>query len=221
MAAAPNGPLARRTQGERSASSRALILNAAVELLVESGYAGTTTVTIQERAGVSRGRLLHHFPSREAVLVAASQHLAGERIAEMEQWVTQSSYGRTHGVERVDRATELLWETFRQPYFWAAMELWTVARTNDEIRRSLQPEEQRLGTAIEHVVATMFGPVHSSHPAFPETRELLFTSMRGVAITYTLSHRDPVSDPHLPMWRRMARERLGVETGDRSKNSQA
>lgn len=218
MTAAPNGPV-RRTQTERSASSRALILNAAVELLVESGYAGTTTVTIQERAGVSRGRLLHHFRSREAVLVAASQHLAGERIAEMERWVTRSSHGRTHGVERVDRATELLWETFHQPYFWAAMELWTVARTHEEIRRSLLPQEQRLGTAIEHVVATMFGPVHSSHPAFPETRELLFTSMRGVAITYTLTDRDPESDPHLPMWQRIAREQLGVASAGHPRNS--
>lgn len=214
MTAAANGPL-RRTQTERTASSRALILNAAVELLVEAGYAGTTTVTIQERAGVSRGRLLHHFPSREAVLIAASQHLVQERIAEMEQWVARSSYGRTHGVERVDRATELLWETFRQPYFWAAMELWTVARTNEEIRRSLLPEEQRLGIAIEHVVATMFGPVHSSNPAFPDTRELLFTSMRGVAITYTLIDRDPATDPHLPMWQRMARDRLGVSSTPR------
>ncbi|MDN5919037.1 MAG: TetR/AcrR family transcriptional regulator [Pseudonocardia sp.] len=219
MAAAPNGPV-RRTQTERRASSRALILNAAVELLVESGYSGTTTVTIQERAGVSRGRLLHHFPSREAVLMAASQHLAGERIAEMEQWVARSSYGRIHGAERVDRATELLWETFRQPYFWAAMELWTVARTNEEIRRSLLPEEQRLGTAIEHVVATMFGPAHSSHPAFPDTREILFTSMRGVAITYALSDRDPGADPHLPMWQRMARGQLGVGHPARPKDSQ-
>jgi AcrR family transcriptional regulator len=210
----------RRTQGERRASSHALILDAAVRCLVEDGYAGTTTVTIQARAGVSRGRLLHHFPSRDALLIAAAQHLAVERIAEMENWVEQSSHGRTSGVERIDRATELLWETFRQPYFWAAMELWAVARTDEELRESLLPEERRLGLAIQHVIATMFGPVHSSHPAFPEVRELLFTSMRGVALTYAIDPRDPTTDPHLDMWRHTARRMLDADTSPERIDSQ-
>jgi AcrR family transcriptional regulator len=204
-------PHVRRTQGERRASSHALILDAAVRCLVEDGYMGTTTVTIQARAGVSRGRLLHHFPSREAVLIAAAHHLAVERVAEMEKWVAQSTYSRLVGGARVDRATELLWQTFRQPYFWAAMELWAVARTNDELRENLLPEERRLGQAIQHVIATMFGPVHSSHLEFPEVRELLFTSMRGVAMTYAIDHRDPVTDPHLRLWKRTARRMLDVE----------
>nr|WP_256788190.1 helix-turn-helix domain-containing protein [Frankia sp. AvcI1] len=75
-------PEPRRTQRQRRASSRELILDAAVRGLFEDGYARTTTVAIQTRAGVSRGRLLHHFPSREDLLVAAAQHLAGERIEE-------------------------------------------------------------------------------------------------------------------------------------------
>jgi AcrR family transcriptional regulator len=204
-------PRVRRTQGERRASSHALILDAAVRCLVEDGYVGTTTVTIQARAGVSRGRLLHHFPSRDAVLIAAAHHLAVERITEMERWVEQSTYGLTSGAERIDRATELLWETFRQPYFWAAMELWAVARTNEELRESLLPEERRLGLAIQHVITTMFGPVHSSHPAFPEVRELLFTSMRGVATTYAIDRRDPKTDPHLDLWQRTARRMLGAD----------
>jgi AcrR family transcriptional regulator len=205
--AAPNQPV-RRTQGERRASSRALILDAAVQALVEHGYSGTTTVMIQELAGVSRGRLLHHFPSREALLVAAAQHLAVERINEMERWFSESSDLDASGDDRIDRAVMLLWRTFRQPYFWAAMELWAVARTNAELRVELATAEHRLGRAIQHVIATMFGPVHSSHPAFAEVRELLFTSMRGVALTYAIDDRDPDTDPHLPIWQRTARRLL-------------
>ena len=67
-------PLGRREA--RTATSRARILDAAVACLVESGYSGATTLQIQARAGVSRGRLLHHFPSRDELLVAASRHLA-------------------------------------------------------------------------------------------------------------------------------------------------
>ncbi|MFP5019470.1 TetR/AcrR family transcriptional regulator [Pseudonocardia phyllosphaerae] len=210
MTAASGDPRARRTQTERTASSRALILDAALHELHENGYAQATTVTVQRRAGVSRGRLLHHFPSREHLLVAAAQHLAVEQVAEMEQWVAESGYGRTTGPERVDLAVELLWDTFQQPYFWASMELWTAARTHDDVRARLLPEERRLGTALAHVVATMFGPVHSSHPDFDECRELLFTSMRGVAMTYALNPRDPAGDPHLASWKRLARRMLDL-----------
>jgi AcrR family transcriptional regulator len=45
-------------QVQRRADSRALILDAAVQCLVEDGYRSTTTVAIQARAGVSRERLL-------------------------------------------------------------------------------------------------------------------------------------------------------------------
>ncbi|WP_181783806.1 TetR/AcrR family transcriptional regulator [Pseudonocardia pini] len=197
-------PTPRRTQGERRASSHQIILDAAVDSLVEDGYAGATTVTIQARAGVSRGRMLHHFPSRSALLVAAAQHLAVERLSDTENW----PHASTTGPERIDRAVELLWDTFRQPYFWAAMELWNAARTDEALRTELLPEERRLGVAIQHVVASMFGPVHSSHPAFEDTRELLFTSMRGVALTYAIDPRDPDTDPHLALWKRTARRSL-------------
>lgn len=217
MAAVPDadpagstGARGRRTQGERSANSRTLILDAALRELYENGYSHATTVTIQRRAGVSRGRLLHHFPNRDELLIAAAHHLAVEQVAGMERWVANSEYGLIAGGERSDRAVDLLWETFRQPYFWAAMELWTVARTSSDLRAELLPEERRLGTALTHVVATMFGPVHSSHPGFDDCRELLFTSMRGVALTYAVNPRDPTSDPHLPLWKQLARRMLDV-----------
>ncbi|BBY26440.1 TetR/AcrR family transcriptional regulator [Mycolicibacterium sediminis] len=201
-----------RSQASRRANSRSLILDAAVELLVERGYRNTTTVAIQERANVSRGRLLHHFPSRDALLVAAAQHLADERIADMERWFERADDLHPAAAERVTHAVDLLWRTFRQPYFWAAMDLWSAARTDADLREQLAASERRLGRAIVHVVATMFGPVHSSHPGFDDLRELLFSSMRGVALTYSIVDREPDSDPHLPMWRSVACRMLDVTT---------
>ena len=44
--------------------------------------ARSSTLMVQRRAEVSRGGLLHHFPSKDALLVAAAQHLAAVRVAE-------------------------------------------------------------------------------------------------------------------------------------------
>ena len=108
-----------RTPGkreERTATSRARILDAAVACLVEDGYAGATTLRIQARAGVSRGRLLHHFPSRDELLVAASRHLATERLRGTDPELDGLDVPLP---ERIDLAVERLWATFSEPLFWA------------------------------------------------------------------------------------------------------
>lgn len=203
-----SGQAGARTQVQRSGTTRALILNAAVECLVADGYDRTTTVSVQARAGVSRGRLLHQFPSRSALLVAAAQHLASTHIADMEQWIGRSDVRLADDGERCDQATTLLWQTFEQPYFWAAMELWHAARTDADLRAELLTTERQLGRAIGHVVATMYGPRLSSHPEFDDLIELLFTSMRGTALTYALRPLVHLVDPHLGLWQRLARRTL-------------
>jgi AcrR family transcriptional regulator len=201
---APHPPRGRRE--ERTATSRARILDAAVACLVESGYAGATTLRIQARAGVSRGRLLHHFPSRDQLLVAASHHLATERLRRTSERV--ENLDQVPAGERLDRAVELLWESFSEPHFWAAVELWTAARTNEELRTALLPEEREVGAAVRALIPRFFGAELASHPRFPEVRDLLFTSMRGVGLTYAMDHRDPRTDPNLALWKSVARTLL-------------
>ncbi|GAA1292215.1 TetR/AcrR family transcriptional regulator [Pseudonocardia aurantiaca] len=202
---APVPPRGRRE--ERTATSRARILDAAVACLVESGYAGATTLRIQARAGVSRGRLLHHFPSRDQLLVAASRHLATERLRRTGERV-ESLADSASDDERLERAVELLWETFSEPHFWAAVELWTAARTNDELRGALLPEEREVGAAVRALIPRFFGAELAAHPRFAEVRDLLFTSMRGVGLAYAMEHRDPRTDPHLALWKSVARTLL-------------
>lgn len=44
--------------------------------LAELGFAGTTGPAVAERAGLSRGAQLHHFGTRDQMVVAAVEHLA-------------------------------------------------------------------------------------------------------------------------------------------------
>ncbi|HZN15778.1 MAG TPA: helix-turn-helix domain-containing protein, partial [Acidimicrobiales bacterium] len=60
----------RRTQAERSATTKAALLAAARELFAENGFAATGRDDIAERAGVTRGALYHHYDSKEALLRA-------------------------------------------------------------------------------------------------------------------------------------------------------
>jgi AcrR family transcriptional regulator len=193
-----------RTRSERSADSRALILDAAVACLVADGYAGASTLAVQARAGVSRGRLLHHFPSRAELLVAAAEHLSTTVLAGVQQRAAALMADQPQGPERVDRAIDLMWATFQEPPFWAAMELWTAARTDPELRAALRAEERRLRAAIRRVADEIWGPDIAAAPLYAELCELLFTSMRGVALAYAFEDRPAATDPHLALWKRLA-----------------
>lgn len=78
-----------RTQQQRREETRRALLDAAVESLIEVGFARTTTLEVQRRAEVSRGALLHHFPSKAELLVAAVDHLAEMRAREMKGFASQ------------------------------------------------------------------------------------------------------------------------------------
>ena len=54
-------------QEERSQKSRALVLEAALDLFSHRGYGATSVREIAERAGVSTGNLYHHFPDKETI----------------------------------------------------------------------------------------------------------------------------------------------------------
>jgi AcrR family transcriptional regulator len=199
MSTGTDGPT-KRTQQQRSTQTQGLVLDAAVRALAEHGYTGATTLRIQELAGVSRGRLLHHFPSRDALLVAAVAHLATLRIGSLRErpdWPDEPA-------ARADAAIDAMWWSYQQPFFWASNELWLAARHHEELRRALLPEERRLGQFLRDVTDAFFGPTLVSLSGYPELREILSTSMRGVALTYAIDPRDPDRDPHLRIWKDLA-----------------
>jgi AcrR family transcriptional regulator len=74
----------KRTQAERSETTRAALIDAARALFAAHGYAGVGTEEIVRAAGVTRGALYHHFDGKrdlfEAVYEQIESELA-ERIA--------------------------------------------------------------------------------------------------------------------------------------------
>ena len=171
--------------------------------LAEEGYAAATTSRIQARAGVSRGSLLHQFPAKDDLLVAAVQHLAAARTGDLD-----SHPERTVG--DIDASIEALWETLHGPLFAATLELWVAAKNNAELARVLAPQEHEMGRSIRAAIAEMFGPELASHERFGDFVALLLNGMRGVALTYTFERRDHRLDPNLAVWKRLARTYLSA-----------
>ncbi len=130
----------RRTQEERRAATRAALLDAALECLVEHGYEATTTQRVRERAGVSRGAHQHHFGTRPALVAAALEELAMRRLDEIRGEVESLPPGDA----RIEQALDAIWGWFTGPLFQASIDLAAAARTDEELRAQLAPVEARL-----------------------------------------------------------------------------
>ncbi|MCU1594978.1 MAG: Transcriptional regulator, TetR family [Frankiales bacterium] len=192
-----------RTQSERSASMQRRLLDATVAALYDKGYGATTTLEVQQRAGVSRGALLHHFASRADLMVAAVEHLTRVRIAEVLA-VAQAAPPRS---KRVEWAVGVLWSTFEGPLFTASLELWLAARNDEELLAVLRPQERILGQAIRSMAGDLFGPQARESEGFDEAVALLIDAMRGAAARRVL--RTESSDARLlALWASFMKERL-------------
>jgi AcrR family transcriptional regulator len=71
-------PEPRRTQAERSETTRRALLRAARRLFTQHGYAGTSRDDIAAAADLTRGALYHHFASKEALFAAVVEELEQE-----------------------------------------------------------------------------------------------------------------------------------------------
>lgn len=163
-------------------ATRRRILQVAVDLLVERGLAATTTAEVQRAGGFSRGALLHHFPTREAMLGATIRTLMERNeaaVREAEADVPAELVG-------VERAIRVLCRSVARPSFAAELELWAAARTDAALRDVLRREEKRARVDLYRVVGEVFGPDVVSAERYPLVASLTVQFLRGLAISDVL-----------------------------------
>ncbi len=187
----------KKTQEERSAETRLRLLDACVDCLVDLGYSGTTTGAIQERAGLSRGALMHHYASKTDLLVASVRHLTeqrGENLSAKAQELDGTA-------DRLSQALDALWDSFRGRLFTATVELWTASRTDAELRTALRASERSLMRPMAETLASLFGEEISSSPRFDEAIEMTLQFLRGAAFTAILRSDRERQDHIVRQWR--------------------
>ena len=173
-----SSPGRRRTQSQRREETRRRLLEAAVDSLIEVGYAGTTTRRVTELAGVSQGAQTHHFPHRVDLVASAFEHLAEQRIARYGERARELGGDRA---ARLRVLLDLLWEDFSSPLFTVAVKLWVAADDDDELRRRLVPVERRIYRATAAMAAAVAGDL-GEEPGFDRLLAVAMNTVAGLAL---------------------------------------
>src|SRR5689334_16418455 len=194
-------------QQERSRVTQRRLLEATVECLFEFGWSGATTTVIAERAGVSRGAQLHHYPTRTALVMAAVEHLAERRAAEIRAEAAAVGAGSRRRLELV---LDMLAAAFTGPLFVAALELWVAGRTDPELRAALIPLEARVGREMHRLTVELLG-ADETRPGVREAVQATLDLLRGLGVANLLSDDSHRRAQLLTAWKRQLATILRTE----------
>jgi AcrR family transcriptional regulator len=185
----------RRTQAERRAATRTALLDAAIDCLVEYGYAKTTTRRIAERAGVTPGALQHHFASKAELLGELVGYIRAKSVSQM----FAEGVPSTRSIrKRQELLLDRMWRIYRGPLFTALLELGIGARNHPELLQRIAGAHDELGR-WNAIAAPILYPEHAERPELIPLIASGQATMRGLALLGLAGEADP--DPIWPLTR--------------------
>jgi AcrR family transcriptional regulator len=200
----------RRSNAARSAATQARLLDATIECLIERGWAATSTTEVVRRAGVSRGAQVHHFPTKDDLVLAAIEHLLERRIAEF-----QATFADLPAGERSPAtAMRLMYEKCFRATFEPWLELVVAARTDPALHaRFVQLEARFFETALA-TFRDLF-PVAAADAGFARVGlRLAFSVLDGLAIGRLIDTADDELDEVLEVFNGMTAVYFPESPGD-------
>jgi AcrR family transcriptional regulator len=206
-----SAPAQRRTQAERTAATRAALLEATLECLVNRGFGGTTTTEVAHRAGVSPGALLHHFPAKADLLCAAVAHLIEVRRAEFRKAMANLE----PGADRVEAGIDLLWSMFSGPAFVAWLELWVAARNDPALAEAVVRLDREFMAASEAIFRELFADEVAAEPDLARVGlGLVYALLDGLALSRLLPGYEPMpADDIITVFKTLVRTALPTPNG--------
>lgn len=201
---------AARTQDERRRTTQGAILTAAIELLVEQGYARFSTIAVARRAGVSRGARENYYRTKYE-LIAAAWRAALMRAKEHARKLARGK-NASDPIDSFLRDSESF---FLSHDYMAMLELSVAARTDPKLSRifhALFEEHRESHDDIWVEALVKSGYDRARARAFIGMTNLM---LRGMALTSVWQKAGFRSQ--LAQWRRLAPAMLADKAPQRRK----
>jgi len=177
----------RRTQQERREGTIRKLLDAATDTLIEVGYSEASIQRICARTELSQGALFRHFATREALMVAVGEDVGAQLL---ERYRRKFAAVKTDG-DDVAAAMRLLRDSCRSRSNQAWYELSIAARTNENLRKALEPVARSYFASITATARELLPDVAA---ALGDAFDILVTTLVAVFDGEQV-HRFVIHDP--------------------------
>lgn len=172
-------PRRRRSQAERTEETRRRAIDAAIRCLSRDGYTATTTIRVAEEAKISRGGMLHHFPTKTDLIVAVAEDVS-RRLHEQRKARLMDV---PSGIERFRALTEATWETSQGAEEMTLLEIMMASRGDAELAGRLPDVAQRLDDfQYDGTLRIAKSAGITAEPLVKAMHTLHQAAMRGLAI---------------------------------------
>lgn len=159
----------------KSRRTRTRILDHAARLIREIGYAAANNAAIAEAAGLTRGAMLYHFPTRDSLVAALVEHLT----AQADALFAEAARARPPGADVADHGIDSYWRLLHAPPLVTLRELRTTARTDALVRERMADTTAAFDRAELHSVMALFQP--GSTPRSQAARDMARFLLEGLA----------------------------------------
>ena len=169
----------------RSARTRERVLTAAISCIYEVGLQNTSTVDVTKRAGISRGAMLHHYPSKEDLLCAAYESLLTQEAGKLRD----AAGGYTNRDLTLEEFIDHLWSRFSVRSFSITLDYIAAARTNAGLMKRVRQARKQYDEALEEIWEQFFAGGNLSERETKTQLKLTISLFRGMSLQLMM-HRD-------------------------------
>ena len=185
----PNPPRRRRTQEQRSQETKGRLLKATIGLLIERGYARLTVADIDRRAGVSNGARVHHYRTKEDLVVAANEELYANAVS----LGTARSADARHSKHPFKDCFDDLTSLYFGRWFLGSLDATVAARTDKNLAKRIHPIIVDYHDSIRRAWTRAFVGTGLRGAEAEQAYEIILHTVRGMSLASLRSPRPVVN----------------------------
>lgn len=174
-----------RTQDERSAETRAKLIDATINSICERGFQNATTAEIARRAGVSRGALQHHFRNKADLMLAVLEFICSQFASGVSGVADRDAPLEA----RCDDLVRILWAIYGSRAYAAAVEVVLGGRGDPETYARIREFRLLSAELAERHWAEALSDIGAPPERLSAVLHFTVAAMRGFSL-----HAPPQSD---------------------------
>ena len=178
-----DGEPRKRASGGAETDTRARVIRAAVDCIIELGfYRGSSTNEIARRAGVTWGVIQWHFGNREGLMLAVLE----EGASHMVETVEDAHIDGSTVEERMSQLIDVFLAHYARPEYLASLQVLLNMdhdpRTSSEVRNTMSEVAERSHAPVRRLLREALGAAASK----PDLATAIFVVIRGFAFSQQL-----------------------------------